>query len=441
MPFQDLREYMAFLETRGELLTVEEEVDPVFEIAAYLRKTSDTFGPALRFTRVKGHGMQVAGGFFNTRDRVVEALGYTREDALERFLQGIRNPLKPVEVMRAPCQELVFLGDEIDLTRFPFPTYCRADGGAFITMALQITRDPETGAANASIHRQQLKGKNRLGLWASEYKHLMVHLSKAESKGKGLEIAVVQGMEPALLLGSQVRAAYGVDELAITGGLRGEPVETVKCKTVDVMVPARAEMVFEGRLIPGHREEEGPFGEFTGYYGKVTSSPVMEVTAVTMRRDAVWQAGLTGPPATENHLMMELPHEATMYHDLKQLFPEVRAVHFPVTGCTRHTVYISAKIRYRHQARCILTTALGASIKPKFAVLCDEDVDVYDEAQVLWAVNTRCRPAKDVMIIEDNCFIGLDPSAEEGMSSSMAIDATRPFGETFPDIAQVPGVE
>ncbi|MBI2875133.1 MAG: UbiD family decarboxylase [Firmicutes bacterium] len=441
MAFRDLREYMAFLEARGELLTIEKEVDPVHEIAAYIRKTSDTAGPAIHFKKVKGHHMPVAGGFFTTRDRAVEALGFTRENALDRFMEGIRNPIPPVEVKEAPCHEVVFTGEDVDLRQYPFPTYCALDGGAFITVACQISRDMETGRQNMGIYRQQLKGRNRLGLWASPYQHIMVHRDKAETRGEGLEVAVVQGLDPAVLLASQTRAPYGVDELGIAGGLRGEPVEVVRCKTIDVMVPAWAEMVFEGRLIPGHREPEGPFGEFPGYYGPTTNSPVLEITAVTMRRDAIWQAGLTGPPITENHVLKELPGEASMYHDLKQLFPEVRAVHLSASGCSRFTAYISAKIRYRHQSRCILTTALGCSAKPKIVILCDEDVDIYDETQVIWAVTTRCRPDEDVIIIKDNCLAGLDPSSDKGISSTMGIDATRPFGKPFAEIALVPGVE
>ncbi|MBI2873483.1 MAG: UbiD family decarboxylase [Firmicutes bacterium] len=444
MGFRDLRHYLAYLESRGQLLTIQDEIDPVFEIAAYLRKTCDTAGPALLFPNVKGHRMPVVGGVVNSRDRVVEALGFTRENALDRFLDGIRNPLPPVGVSidEAPCQEIVLVGEEVDLARFPAPTYCAQDGGPYITMAVQVARDPDTGVPNAAIHRMQVKGKNRLGFfWSSANKHIKIQFEKAESRGQALEIAVIQGLEPSLLLASQVRAAYGVDELGIAGGLRGEPVEVVKARTVDLMVPARAEIVFEGRLLPGYRESEGPFGEFSGYYGPGSMSPVMEVTAVTMRRDALWQAGLTGPPVTENHALCGLPFEASLYYDLKQQFPEVRAVHLPLSGCARYTAYVSAGIRYRNQGRCILTSALGSNLKPKMVVLCDEDVDVFDETQVLWAVATRSRPGRDVIIIENNCLAALDPSAQEGINDSMAIDATRPFKEPFPEIARVPGVE
>ena len=303
MPFDDPREFLACLEEEGDLVRVTAPVDVRYEIAAYIRKTSDEQGPAVLFERVEGFDMPAVGGLFAARRRVLRALEYAPGEAFDRFHGGIHSPIDPVLTDRGPCQEVVYEGDEVDLTRLPIPTYCEQDGGAFITHGVQISKDTETGGKNAGIYRMQRKGRNRLGVLANIHQHLGLQIHKAEQRGEPLEVAIAQGVDPVIMLATQVKAAYGVDELTLAGGLRGKPVEVVRCRTVDLEVPATSEIVIEGRFLPHVREDEGPLGEFSGYYGPAGKRPVMDVTAVTHRRDPIFHAGLTGPPMTENHFL------------------------------------------------------------------------------------------------------------------------------------------
>ncbi|MFQ5914059.1 MAG: UbiD family decarboxylase [Nitrospinota bacterium] len=442
MPFDDPRGFLTRLEEEGDLVRIPEPVDVRFEISAYIRKTSDQQGPAIVFEQVRGYDMPVVGGLFAARRRVLRALGYKPEEVFERFYDAAGCPVPSILVEQGPCQEVVFEGDEVDLTRLPIPTYCLQDGGAFITHGVQITRDTETGKSNAGIYRMQLKGRNRLGIFSNVYQHCGLQFAKAEKRGEPLEIAVALGVDPVIMLATQVKAPYGVDELAIAGGLRGEPVRVVRCRTVDLEVPATSEIVIEGRLLPNYREEEGPFGEFSGYYGPEGDKPVMEVSAISHRVSPIFHAGLTGAPMTENHFLKQLPNEVTVYRELTNKFPEVKAVHFPASGCSEYTCYVSMTPRYKGQARNVILAALGSAKRPKLVVVVDEDIDIYDDVKVLWAISTRFQADRDIFIMPSVGSAPLDPSTPEpNVSAVMGIDATRPFGEPFAETPVVPGVE
>ncbi len=442
MPFDDPKDFLACLEAEGDLVRVTSPVDVLYEISAYIRKTSDEQGPAVLFERVKGFDMPVVGGLFAARRRVLRALEYAPGEALERFYEGIRSPIDPVVVDAGPCQEVVFEGDEVDLTRLPIPKYSLEDGGVFITHGVQISKDTETGGKNAGIYRMQLKGPDRLGMWVGKHQDGCLQILKAERRGEALEVAVALGVDPVIMLATQVKADYGVDELTLAGGLRGKPVEVVRCRTVDLEVPATSEIVIEGRVIPNYREAEGPFGEFSGYYGPESEMPVVEVTAITHRSSPIFHAGLTGPPMTENHFLKQLPNEVTLYRELSAKFPEVKTVTFPASGCCEYSCYISMTPRYKGQPRNVILAALGSARRPKLVVVVDEDIDIHDDVKVLWAATTRVQADRDVVIVPGMGSGPLDPSAsEEAYSAVMGIDATRPFGQPFPQVPVVPGVE
>ncbi len=291
----------------------------------------------------------------------------------------------------------------------------------------------------------QLKGRNRLGVFASFHQHLAYHITRTQGRGEGgggLEIAVAQGVDPVIALASQVKEKYGVDELAVAGGLRGRAVEVVQCQTVDLKVPATSEIVIEGRLLPDHMEEEGPFGEVSGYYGPKSQRPVMEVTAVTHRKDPVFYAGLTGMPSTENHFLVQIPYEVTVHKELKAKFPEVKAVHFPASGCGIYNCYIAMTPRYKGQPMNVILAALRSARRPKLVVVVDEDINIYDDVKVMWALTTRVQADRDVVIVPAVGSAPLDPSTPEaGLSAVMGIDATRPFGQPYPEVPVVPGVD
>jgi 2,5-furandicarboxylate decarboxylase 1 len=211
---------------------------------------------------------------------------------------------------------------------------------------------------------------------------------------------------------------------------------------VDIEVPATAEIVIEGKVLPNVREMEGPFGEFTGFYGKEENNPVVEVTAITHRKDPIYLAGLTGLPTTDNHILKEFAYSATMYEKLKNDYPEVQNVHYSPAGGSQFFIIISMKQRYKGEARNVLLSALGDLSRPKFVVVVDDDIDIFDHVKVLWAMNFCMQPAEDVIIIP--CLAGgpLDPSVpEKDITSVIGIDATRPFGVEFPEVVKIPGTD
>ena len=438
MPFRDLREFLALLEEKGELLKTKKPVDVKFEISSYIRKTSDQRGPALFFENVKNFDMPVVGGIFATRERAFLALETSSQDYVHKFQNALDHLLPPKLVSNAPCKDVIYTGDDVDLTRLPIPIFSEKDPAPFITLGLSISRDPQGGGKNTSIYRLQLKGRNRLGIMAQ---HLVRQLVEAESLGKGLPIAIAIGTDPVLPLATQWMAPYGTDEMALAGALRGEPVEVVKAETVDLEVPATAEIVIEGNVLPNVREQEGPFGEVSGYYTPANPKPLIEVSAITHRKNPIYQAALTGMPTTENHILKQLPLEATFYWMLKKEFPGVTAVHFPAAGTVGMISVIAMKQAYECEARNVIATMFG-SRRNKITIVVDDDVDIYDMEKVLWAIATRTQADEDIVIFPRLVATAMDPSVRKfRVGSSLGIDATKPFGQQFPEMVTVPGAD
>jgi 4-hydroxy-3-polyprenylbenzoate decarboxylase/2,5-furandicarboxylate decarboxylase 1 len=438
MPFQDMREYLNLLEEKKELVRIRDEIDPKFGIAAYIRKTSDIQGPALLFERVKGSSMPVVGGLYATTKRLLIGLGVERhQDAVSLLINAMKNPINSEFVDSGPCQEVVYRGDEVDLTRLPVPTYSSKDGGPFLTMGILFCCDPDTGTRNLGIYRMQLKGKNKLGLNAQS---MALQMARADAKNIRLPIAIAMGNSPELLVGSQWMAPYGTDELGLAGALQGSPIKMVKCLTNDLEVPATSEIVIEGAILPNQKEIEGPFGEFTGYYQPAQMKPLIEVTAITHRRDPIYLAGMTGMPTTDNHVLKQIPIEASYYEALKPRFPEIKAVHIPNCAGAHYLMIVSMGKRLPVESRSLIAAAFGL-MGPKFVIIVDEDVDVYNLEAVLWAVSMRSQPDQDVIIMPRMYGAPLDPSGPSLRTSAlMGIDATV-SGAKFPDLIEVPGVD
>jgi 2,5-furandicarboxylate decarboxylase 1 len=438
VPFNDLREFLKFLEEHGELLKTKKPVDVKFEISSYIRKTSDQRGPALFFENVKNFDMPVVGGIFATRERAFLALETSSQDYVHKFQNALDHLLAPKLVSNAPCKDVIYTGNDVDLTRLPIPIFSEKDPAPFITLGLSISRDPKSGGKNTSIYRLQLKGRNRLGIMAQ---HLVRQLVEAESLGKGLPIAIAIGTDPVIPLATQWMAPYGTDEMALAGALRGQPVEVVKAETVDLEVPATAEIVIEGNVLPNIREQEGPFGEVSGYYTPANPKPLIEVSAITHRKNPIYQAALTGMPTTENHILKQLPLEATFYWMLKKEFPGVTAVHFPAAGTVGMISVIAMKQAYECEARNVIATMFG-SRRNKITIVVDDDVDIYDMEKVLWAIATRTQANEDVVIFPRLVATAMDPSVRKfRVGSSLGIDATKPFGQPFPEMVTVPGAD
>ena len=438
----DLRSMLDGFRQAGDLRHVTSTVDRVFDVAAGIRKTSRVDGPALIFDDVMGSRMPVAGAVYASRRRLFSSLGIDRSDFFSRFADALAHPLDPVVVDGpAPCQEVVLEGSEASFDTLPICTYNELDAGPYITMGICIAESPRYGR-NASINRLQIFDAKTAGILAVPPAHLGVYFAEAEAAGEELPMAITIGNDPFVTIGSQVQGSIFLDEMTIAGGLQGRPVELVKCRSIDVRVPATSEIVLEGVLLPGQRRWEGPFGEFPGYYSGAGDRPVFELRTITHRRDPIFLAGLTGEPSTDNHVIKNAIHEAVVYRRLRDICPTIRDVCFTDASGGAHMV-VSIKPTFAAQARDVMLASLSVErIRPKLVVVVDDDIDPRDPAQVEWAIAYRVQADRDVLIVDRVRGIPLDPSSPEpGLGAVMAIDATRPFGKPFAPVTSVPGVD
>ncbi|MDR5700929.1 UbiD family decarboxylase [Agromyces aerolatus] len=428
--WRDLREFLAALEERGDLVTVSDEVDWEYQAVALTRQSSDVDGPALLFDRMRDSEYRCLSGLFGSARRVALALGHDYDYLLRNFgeLEGLMLPPELTD-QPAPCQEVVVQGDDIDVLSMPLLRHFELDGGRYLTAGLQVSHDPDSDAANVSIHRQLPIDKTHLTVFAPQGRHLRTIIERWHERGVEAPIAVVIGADPVTQIASQARAPFGVDEFSIAGGMRGEPLEMVKCLTNDIRVPATAELIVEGYVEMGRLEPDGPFGEYPGTYSEAKPAPVMRVTAITHRRDAIYQNTLTGTPMTENHWMMQPSATALAYREALRVTPEIRGIHVTPGGTTRHHVVVSMKKRHPSEARNVMLALLASTLGAKLVTVVDEDIDPYDLQQVEWAVNTRVQPDHDVVIVPNLHSPTLDPSAPAARTSAKwGIDATAPMG-------------
>lgn len=442
--FDDLRGFLAHLEDLGQLKTVKDQVSVKHEIAAGMRKTSDIVGPALLFENVKNYpGWRVLGGLYATRKLVALGLGVPQDELLERYLTLEDKRIAPEIVASGPCKEIKWTGDQIDLTKLPIVTHASKDCGPYITIGMQIGKDPDSGIRNLSIHRMLVLGKDKLSLWAPADHHLGRMILKAEEQGKGLPVATAVGVEPSIAVASQARVPYGIDEFHVAGGLRGAAVQLVKCETIDVEVPAMAEVIIEGVTVPGERVPDGPYGEYPGCYSDAKQAPVLKVTAITMRKNPIWHTALTGMPVTENHTLIEYGNAAVVYREVKKIVPEVKGVNMTPGGTFRHHVVVAIKKRAENEGRNVILALLSLGIGLKQVIVVDDDIDPFDAMQVDWAMATRFQADKDLIVIPRIACSTLDPScAEPRVTAGMGIDATAPMKDRWRfEKVEIPGVD
>ena len=442
--YQDFRGFLNLLEKKDKLKRVQREVTTRFDIAAGIRKVSDTDGPALLYENIKDYpGWRVAAGVFATRKLLALALEVPEEKMLEHYEQLAQKSLPAQEVATGPVQEVVLLGNEVDLLQLPIVVHSELDKGPYITIGIQFARDLETGAGNLGIHRMLLLGKNRLTVWAPPDHHLGRLIAKAEDRGQGLPIATIIGADPRLAIASQVKAPLGVDEMEIAGGMKGVPIEVTPCKSIPLSAPADAEIIIEGITIPGERVPDGPLAEYTGCYSAEKQAPVLEVTAITMRKEPIYHTALTGVPVTENHVLIELPGLIRVQQEVQKIVPEVCGVHVTPGGTFRHHVVVSIKKRHEEEARNVILGLLGTGIGIKQVIVVDEDIDVASSQDVEWALATRMQPDKDIIIVPRLTCSTLDPSVPAPRTTAgWGIDATKPIHDTEKfEKARVPGVD
>lgn len=424
MTDQSMRGLLLALEANGELHRVQRGIDPRFEIASVLSLRNS--GPAQLFENVVGHAMPVVGNLFNDRGRFARALGVARTELDARCLSALRNPIKPVMVEDAPVQEVVHT-DTIDIgALLPVPHWFEREAAPYITAGVIVAKDPETGRRNVSIARLRLEGGNRLMAGIAKNHHLAIIAQKAQQRGHDLEIAVAIGNHAAVLLGSQMYVELGDDEFDIVGGLFGEAVELVKCRTVDLEVPAHAEIVLEGRLRPGDLIEENAVSEFPGFYVYYGPGIGVEIDCVTHRADAIYQAILPGY-AAEHCLLGAVAIGTTLTRDLQRSIPAVRRVFVTDGGMGRlHAVVVMHRPRRGEGKRAVLL-AMSLVNLLKLVIVVEDDVDPEDPRQVEWSLAARFRGHEDLIVLPGIKADRCDPVHEDLMVTKIGmVAATRP---------------
>lgn len=426
MADQSMRGLMAALEARGDLHRVTRPVDARFEIASVLALRER--GPAQSFERVHGYAMPVVGNLYNSRERFALALGIAVGDLDGLCLEALQRPVVPRLVEDAPVQQVVHSGPLDIGALLPVPHWFEKEAGPYVTAGVIIAKDPETGRRNVSIARLRLEGGARLMAGIAKNHHLAILAEKARRRGHDLEIGVAIGNHAAVLLGSQLYLGLGDDEFDIAGALLGQPIELVKCRTIDVEVPAHAEIVIEGRLRPDDLIEEGPVSEFPGFYVNYGPGIAVEATCVTHRADAIYQGILPGY-AAEHCLLGAVAIGATLTRDLQRAIPAVRRVVVTDGGMGRlHAVITMHRPRLGEGKRAVLL-AMGCVNLLKLVVVVEDDVDPEDWRQVEWSLAARFRGHEDLIVLPGVKADRCDPVHEDLVVTKVGMVATTRPGD------------
>lgn len=450
MNFKDLREFVAYLEGRGQLHRVSAPVSCELEMTEIATRMVKSGGPALLFENVAGYDTPVLMNIFCSDRRMAWALGVEKVDELvdrlEGMLQlaqgppeGLMNKLRtlgqliqvgrfqPKTVSRAPCQEVVQEGSEVDLFKFPILKCWPMDGGRYITLPLVITRDPVTGTQNYGTYRMQVYDSCTTGMhWQTHKVGARHYRLSQERQEQRLEVAVALGGDPATIWTGSAPLPPDMDEMVMAGFIRGEGVELVRARTVDIMVPAHAEIVLEGYVITDEQRLEGPFGDHTGYYSMPDEYPVFHVTTITHRRNPIYPATVVGRPPMEDYWMGKVT-ERIFLPLLKMIMPEIVDMNMPAEGIFHNLVLVSIKKEYPGQARKVMygLWGLGLMNLAKTIVVVDDFVDVQDPSEVAWRVCNNINPSQDIVVVEgplDDLEVG-SPTPKFG--GKAGIDATR----------------
>jgi UbiD family decarboxylase len=427
-PGTDLREFLNAYESAypHDVWRVEEPVSLEFDLTArVLELERRGASPILVFENLMGHPGTLVANLFASRERIATMLGTDLADLRDTWRRRTEQLVPPVWVEDGPVHDEVRVGADVDLGALSIPKHFQDDAGHYLCSGVCVARDPDTGVANLAYARMQVKGPNKLGISMHSKGHLWDYFRRAEERDAPLDVAVVLGAHPTVMLAGGSRAPIDVDEYEIAGALHGRPVELVKAVTNDVGVPANAEIVVEGRILPHVREPEGPFGEYAGYSTSRSTENVLDVTAITYRSNPIYLS--ITPGRCSDHLLLDrVQKEATMTARVREVVSDVHDVFYPNSGTLFHA-YVSLDKKLDGQARQAATALLGLDQYLKLVIVVDTDVDVTDETQVLWALATRMQADRDVSIIERSLCNVLDPSSIQGMSAKLIIDATAPL--------------
>ncbi|WP_176503605.1 4-hydroxy-3-polyprenylbenzoate decarboxylase [Cobetia sp. 5-11-6-3] len=460
MQYRDLRDFIAALEEKGELKRIRAEVDPYLEMTEICDRTLKAGGPALLFENVKGHSMPVLGNLFGTPRRVALGMGQESVEALREvgellaFLKepepprGFRDAwdklpifkqvmsMGPKRVKRAPCQEVVLEGDDVDLNMIPIQHCWPGDAAPLVTWPLVITRGPHKERQNLGIYRQQKLGKNRLIMrWlAHRGGALDFREWQKAHPGEPFPVAVALGADPATILGAVTPVPDTLSEYAFAGLLRGSRTELVKCGLSELEVPASAEIILEGYLYPDDMAPEGPYGDHTGYYNEVETFPVFTIERITHRRDPIYHSTYTGRPPDEPAIL-GLALNEVFVPILRKQFPEIVDFYLPPEGCSYRMAVVTMKKQYPGHAKRVMMgvwSFLRQFMYTKFVIVLDDDVDARKWEDVIWAITTRMDPSRDTVLVDNTPIDYLDfASPTAGLGSKMGMDATNKWpGET-----------
>src|SRR5204863_813605 len=385
--------------------------------------------PILFFEKVEGSDIPIVCNVVASRRALAWALGVSPTALAAEYARRIKDHIKPVVTPSPAFHQRVLTGSALDLAALPIPAYTPADAARYPTAGMLVARDPDTGVATEGYHRFQVKGRTRMGVSLHSRRRMFEYQRRAEAAGRPLPCAVVLGLHPLVSMGSLAYPPADVGKFEVVGGLLGEPLEIAPCLTADLHVPAAAEIVIEGEILPGVREPEGPFGEFTGYVSRRSTQHVFVAKAVAMR-ERPWFQSIGSGRAGDHITTLGLVREAEITKALARVVPNVRGVHVPLSGTSAFTAYVSIRQSRPGEAKHVIPIALGVDHYVKLVIVVDDDIDVFDESDVLWAVATRMQPDRDLVVISGSLGALLDPSADErGVTAKLGIDATRPFGE------------
>ncbi len=460
MKYKDLRDFIARLEKEGELIRIAAEVDPNLEMTEICDRTLRAGGPALLFENPRGYDVPVLGNLFGTPKRVAMGMGQSSVEALRdvgKLLSALKEPEPPKGVMdaweklpiykqvinmapkfvkNAACQQHVIEGDEVDLSKIPVQTCWPGDAGPLITWALVVTKGPEKARQNIGIYRQQVIGKNRVIMRWLSHRGGALDFRDWQQKhpGERFPVAVALGADPATILAAVTPVPDTLSEFAFAGLLRGSKTEVARCIGSELQVPASAEYVLEGYLEAGDEAPEGPFGDHTGYYNEVDTFPVFTVERITHRTDPIYHSTYTGRPPDEPAVLGVALNEVFV-PILQKQFPEIVDFYLPPEGCSYRLAIISIKKQYPGHAKRVMFgiwSFLRQFMYTKFVIVTDDDVNIREWEDVIWAITTRMDPARDTTMIENTPIDYLDfASPVSGLGSKMGLDATNKWpGET-----------
>jgi 2,5-furandicarboxylate decarboxylase 1 len=421
-PGANLRRWIDQLHRTGRLLTAPPSLDLKYELAAVAKRLDEQ--RAVLFPSPSGHSIPVVAGILSRRKWIAEALGVAENELLTRFQSIVKNPIPPREVTESVAYETIHEGDAVDLLKLlPIPTHNEHDSGSYLSAGVLIMRNPVTGEQNVSINRCQVSGNNRLGVLIAT-RDTRQFYNVAEKAGHALEVAIITGADPFVLLASQISAPYGQNELDFAGSMSGEAIPVVKCRTNNVRVPSNAEIILEGRVLPKVREGEGPFGEFPHLYGPRGDREVIEIDLIAHRRQPIFHTVVSG--SREHLLLGSVPREAVVLSRLQMIFPNVRNVHLSMGGTGRFHLYVQIQKRMEGEAKNILLASMAQHFDFKKVMVVDEDIDIFDPIDLEWAMATRFQADRDLLIVSGAQCSKLDPAAQDGFGAKLGIDATKP---------------